>query len=109
MRPDTPSVLLVFCQGVPLLVLANKMDLPSAAQPCEIAEKLQLPAVSSSRSFHITGCSALENKGIMVSNTRVLCRMLSNGRRNEGVTWAAHSSTVALQEAISGVLLAPSP
>jgi hypothetical protein len=43
------------------------MDLDDAAQPFEVAQKLQLPALSSSRSFHITGCSALQGTGIMVS------------------------------------------
>jgi signal recognition particle receptor subunit beta len=50
-------------QGLPLLVFANKMDLPDALQPAELAEQMQLPQVAQ-RAFHIRGCSALRNEGV---------------------------------------------
>ncbi|WIA30287.1 hypothetical protein OEZ86_000377 [Tetradesmus obliquus] len=50
-------------QGLPLLVFANKMDLPDALQPAELAEQMQLPQVAQ-RAFHITSCSALRNEGV---------------------------------------------
>lgn len=53
----------VLCQGMPLLVFANKMDLPQSLQPVDIAQQLQLPQVAH-RAFHITGCSALQNVGV---------------------------------------------
>jgi signal recognition particle receptor subunit beta len=50
-------------QGLPLLVFANKMDLPDALQPAELAEQMQLPQLAQ-RAFHIRGCSALRNEGV---------------------------------------------
>jgi hypothetical protein len=50
-------------QGLPLLVFANKMDLPDALQPAELAEQMQLPQMAQ-RAFHIWGCSALRNEGV---------------------------------------------
>ena len=47
-------------QRVPLLVLANKQDLMTAARPQEIAESLRLEQVRD-RPWHIQGCSAKNN------------------------------------------------
>lgn len=52
-------------QGGPLLILANKMDLPAALPAHEIATHLDLVALQNS-SFHIAACSALRNQGIQV-------------------------------------------
>lgn len=57
--PDTGLLL----QGLPLLLFANKMDLPESLQPVDIANQLQLTQMAD-RAFHITGCSALRNEGV---------------------------------------------
>lgn len=51
--------------GLPLLVLSNKMDLPEALLPAEVAAALQLTAIRD-RAIHIAGCSALQNNGVKV-------------------------------------------
>jgi signal recognition particle receptor subunit beta len=51
--------------GLPLLVLSNKMDLPEALQPAEVAAALDLTALRD-RAIHIAGCSALQNTGVQV-------------------------------------------
>lgn len=58
----TPNTVLLL-QGLPLLVFANKMDLPESLQPVDIANQLQLTQLVD-RAFHITGCSALQNEGV---------------------------------------------
>ena len=50
---------------LPLLVLSNKMDLPEALQPAEVAAALELTALRD-RAIHIAGCSALQNTGVQV-------------------------------------------
>jgi ADP-ribosylation factor-like protein 3 len=50
-------------QKVPLLVLANKQDLPGALEPSAIAEGLNLFSVRD-RAWQIEGCSALRGIGI---------------------------------------------
>ncbi len=52
--------------GLPLLVLSNKMDLPDALLPAEVAAALQLTAIRD-RAIHIAGCSSLQNTGVKVS------------------------------------------
>ena len=48
---------------IPLLVLANKQDLPGALEPSEIAEGLNLFSVRD-RAWQIEGCSATQGIGI---------------------------------------------
>jgi ADP-ribosylation factor-like protein 3 len=50
-------------QKVPLLVFANKQDLPGALEPSEIAEGLNLFSVRD-RAWQIEGCSAAQGIGI---------------------------------------------
>ena len=49
--------------GVPLIVLANKQDLPNARSPSEIAEKLGLPQLKN-RKWFIQGTSAVTGSGV---------------------------------------------
>ncbi len=49
-----------------MLFLCNKMDLPTAATPCEVAQALHLPTAAQ-RSFQLQPCSALQGDGIKVS------------------------------------------
>ncbi|XP_062994108.1 uncharacterized protein LOC134406556 [Elgaria multicarinata webbii] len=50
-------------QGVPLVLLANKQDLPGAWPPLEVAEKMGLRKLPGHR-WHVQGCSAVSGEGI---------------------------------------------
>ena len=49
--------------GVPLVILANKQDLPQAASPADLSVKLGLDKVRN-RKWHIHGTSALSGEGV---------------------------------------------
>ena len=49
--------------GVPLVILANKQDLPQAVSPADLAGKLGLDKVRN-RKWHIQGTSALSGEGV---------------------------------------------
>ena len=50
-------------QGVPLIVLANKSDLPGALNRTQIAHGLELPKLHG-RHWHILSCSAITGEGL---------------------------------------------
>ncbi len=58
-------------QGVPLLVLANKQDVPGAASAVDVATALGLSEVKS-RAYTIRACSALRNEGVQESMSWLL-------------------------------------
>ena len=49
--------------GVPLVILANKQDLPQAASPSDLSVKLGLDKVRN-RKWHIQGTSAISGDGV---------------------------------------------
>ncbi|KAK2949663.1 putative ADP-ribosylation factor [Blattamonas nauphoetae] len=49
--------------GLPLLVFANKMDLPSAMEAGEVADCMELYTIRD-RPWHIQACSAMKNQGL---------------------------------------------
>eukprot|EP00005_Dracoamoeba_jomungandri_P002152 CAMPEP_0174255946 /NCGR_PEP_ID=MMETSP0439-20130205/5229_1 /TAXON_ID=0 /ORGANISM="Stereomyxa ramosa, Strain Chinc5" /LENGTH=181 /DNA_ID=CAMNT_0015338341 /DNA_START=99 /DNA_END=644 /DNA_ORIENTATION=- len=51
-------------KGAPLLILANKQDLPEALGIGEITEKLKLTSLDSSVNWYIQSTSAINGKGI---------------------------------------------
>lgn len=51
-------------RGVPVVVLANKQDLPSAVQPAEVANRLGLPSVRTHQWF-IQGTCAVSGDGLL--------------------------------------------
>lgn len=52
-------------KGRPLLVFANKSDLPAAKGAAEIAKDIELTGeVCAKRAWHINACSALKGEGI---------------------------------------------
>ncbi|KAJ8254600.1 hypothetical protein COCON_G00212120 [Conger conger] len=51
-------------QGVPVLVLANKQDLPSALSVPEVEKALALHELCPSTLHHAQGCSALDGQGL---------------------------------------------
>ena len=50
--------------GVPLVVLANKQDLPQAATPSEVANSLGLSKIKG-RNWHVQGTSATIGEGLL--------------------------------------------
>ncbi|XP_061445509.1 uncharacterized protein LOC133366441 [Rhineura floridana] len=50
-------------QGVPLVLLANKQDLPGAWPPMEVAERMGLRKLQGHR-WHVQGCCAVSGEGI---------------------------------------------
>lgn len=52
--------------GVPVVILANKQDLPNAATPSVIADKLGLSGVRN-RKWHVQGTSATIGEGLLES------------------------------------------
>lgn len=50
-------------QGVPLLVFANKQDLPTAMSASEVAEKIKLVELEN-RTWQIQACSAIKGDGV---------------------------------------------
>ncbi|KAJ6651564.1 hypothetical protein lerEdw1_020840 [Lerista edwardsae] len=55
---DSPDL-----QGVPLVLLANKQDLPGACPPMEVAEKMGLRKLYGHK-WHVQGCCAVRGDGI---------------------------------------------
>ena len=49
---------------VPLLIFANKQDLPNALSVDEIEQKLELEKILSDRKWHIQSCSASQGDGL---------------------------------------------
>ena len=58
-------------KGAPLLIYANKQDLPGALSPDELIKKMELRNIKG-REWLVQGTSALEGKGL-----------------NEGLDWMA--------------------
>ena len=50
--------------GVPLVILANKQDLPQATSPADLSVKLGIDKVRN-RKWHIQGTSALSGEGVL--------------------------------------------
>lgn len=52
--------------GVPVLVYANKQDLPNALSASELAETLGLPSIKD-RAWQIQACIASQTQGVRVN------------------------------------------
>jgi signal recognition particle receptor subunit beta len=50
--------------GVPMLVFANKEDLPSVMSPSMIADRMGLHGMENERQVHVQGCSAQTGEGL---------------------------------------------
>ena len=53
-------------EGVPLVILANKQDLPNAQSPADVAERLGLNQMKN-RKWYIQGTSAVSGQGVYES------------------------------------------
>ncbi|KAL8442043.1 hypothetical protein Emag_006708 [Eimeria magna] len=51
--------------GAPVLILANKQDVPSALSPDEIRQELELEAMAASRHWAVLPCSAKAGSGLL--------------------------------------------
>ncbi|XP_033826880.1 ADP-ribosylation factor-like protein 4D [Periophthalmus magnuspinnatus] len=51
-------------QGAPILLLANKQDLPGAMTPAQVEKALSVHELSPSTLLHTQGCSALDGDGL---------------------------------------------
>ncbi|KIM27602.1 hypothetical protein M408DRAFT_330030 [Serendipita vermifera MAFF 305830] len=51
-------------RGVPLLVFANKQDIPGALPAAEISEELGLAGAENARPWSVRGCSAIKGEGL---------------------------------------------
>ena len=49
----------------PLLILANKQDLPEAVSPAEVTEKLELFKLRSGRDWYVQRTSAVSGEGFV--------------------------------------------
>lgn len=49
----------------PLLILANKQDLPEAVSPAEVTEKLELYKLRSGRDWYVQRTSAVTGEGLI--------------------------------------------
>ena len=65
-------------RGAPILILANKQDLPNAMEACELAEKLELYRVRD-RHWHLQATCALSGDGLSQGITR-LVQMISGNK-----------------------------
>jgi signal recognition particle receptor subunit beta len=57
----------------PLLVLANKQDLPEAASPAEVTEKLELYKLRTGRDWFVQRTSAVTGEGLVDGLTWCQC------------------------------------
>ena len=56
--------------GVPLVIMANKQDMPNACSPGDVADKLGLNKVRD-RKWYVNGTSALSGEGVLESVTEL--------------------------------------
>lgn len=69
-------------QGVPILVLANKQDLPGAMTAIQVDKALSLRELSPSTQHHTQGCSAVDGGGLQLG-LDVLHQMILRKRRTQ--------------------------
>ncbi|XP_062387613.1 ADP-ribosylation factor-like protein 4D [Sardina pilchardus] len=69
-------------QGVPVLVLANKQDLPLAMNEQEVEKALGLHELSNSTPHHTQGCSALDGQGLQTGLERLYEMILKRKKSN---------------------------
>uniref|UniRef100_A0ACB8EUL1 Uncharacterized protein n=1 Tax=Sphaerodactylus townsendi TaxID=933632 RepID=A0ACB8EUL1_9SAUR len=70
-------------RGVPLVLLANKQDLPGALPPMQVAEEMGLRKLVGSR-WHVQGCCAVSGEGIPEAMTK-LSEMVRSFRKARGM------------------------
>ncbi|XP_067651643.1 ADP-ribosylation factor 6-like [Haliotis asinina] len=66
-------------EGVPVVVIANKQDLPGALKPSEVAEELAMSDLKN-RKWHIHGACAPNGEGLFESMQEMSRLVKKNGR-----------------------------
>uniref|UniRef100_A0A8C6UL54 Uncharacterized protein n=1 Tax=Neogobius melanostomus TaxID=47308 RepID=A0A8C6UL54_9GOBI len=69
-------------QGVPILVLANKQDLPGAMAAIQVDKALSLHELSPSTLHHTQGCSAVDGGGLQLG-LEILHHMILRKRKTQ--------------------------
>ena len=67
-----------FMKNVPLLVFANKQDLPQASDVTTIVDKLQIKSLKLNN-WHVQGCSAVTGEGL-IEGFQKLSQMLQENK-----------------------------
>ena len=65
----------------PLLILANKQDLPEAVSPAEVTEKLELFKLRSGRDWYVQRTSAVSGEGLVDGLTWLADKIKANKSR----------------------------
>jgi len=68
-----------FMKNVPLLVFANKQDLPQASNVATIIDKLNVRSLKLNN-WHVQGCSAVTGEGL-IEGFQSLSQMLQESKR----------------------------
>ena len=68
-----------FMKNVPLLVFANKQDLPQASNVATIIDKLDIRSLKLNN-WHVQGCSAVTGEGL-IEGFQMLSQMLQESKR----------------------------
>ncbi|KAM3921133.1 uncharacterized protein RB166_010558 [Leptodactylus fuscus] len=68
-------------RGVPIVVMANKQDLPGAKNPMELAETLGLMKMKAHQ-WHVQGCCAANGDGL-VEGLEVLTNLVKQFQKNK--------------------------
>lgn len=83
----------------PILVYANKMDLPSAMEPAEVGVMMGLTALSD-RAWHIQGSNALSGDGVADGVKWLASQLNKPGSANAGSTASASKAGGAASKAM---------
>ncbi|XP_063710557.1 uncharacterized protein LOC134839071 [Symsagittifera roscoffensis] len=69
-------------RGVPVLLMANKQDLPNSRSVSEISERMKMHSLKD-RAWHVQGCCAPSGDGILEGMSE-LSRMVKQFKKNGG-------------------------
>ena len=73
--------------GVPVVIVANKQDLPNALSPAQLIDKLQLRQQGHALSWHVQGTCATNGEGILEA-MQAMAKMVKEAGRK----WASIGS-----------------
>ncbi|XP_060554746.1 ADP-ribosylation factor-like [Ruditapes philippinarum] len=67
-------------KGVPVVIIANKQDLPGALKPSEISERMGLNDLGHCHSWHVQGASAVTSEGVF-EGVEMMATLIKNLRK----------------------------
>lgn len=68
-------------QGIPILLMANKQDLPNSLNVEQLTECLNLYSLLDSKNWNVIPCFSLSGDGILESMEWITCGYLPNEKR----------------------------